>query len=40
MKRLVLIALTLMTLSACNTISGAGKDVQRAGEAVQDAVKK
>jgi predicted small secreted protein len=26
------------SLSACNTIEGAGQDVERAGEAVQDAV--
>ena len=35
MKKLALIALTAMTvLSACNTISGAGKDVSAAGSAV------
>jgi predicted small secreted protein len=26
------------SLSACNTIEGAGQDVERAGEAVQDAI--
>ncbi len=26
-------------LSACNTINGVGKDIERAGEAVQDATK-
>ena len=35
MKKLALIALTAMTLlSACNTVSGVGKDVKAAGGAV------
>jgi entericidin ecnAB len=35
MKKFVLIAMTAMTLlSACNTISGMGKDVSAAGSAV------
>ena len=35
MKKFALIALTAMTLlSACNTISGMGKDVSAAGNAV------
>lgn len=35
MKNFALIALTAMTLlSACNTISGMGKDVRAAGSAV------
>lgn len=37
MKKFALIALTAMTLlSACNTISGAGKDVGAAGDAVSN----
>ena len=28
------------TLSACNTIQGAGKDIERGGEKVQDAAEK
>lgn len=40
MKRLMallLLALFSMgTLSACNTVAGAGKDVQKAGEKVED----
>ena len=28
---------TLGTLSGCNTVAGAGKDVQRGGEAIQDS---
>ena len=38
MKKFALIALTAMTLlSACNTISGAGKDVSAAGHAVSNS---
>ena len=38
MKKLVLIAITsMLDLSACNTISGAGKDVKAAGNAVSNA---
>lgn len=29
----------VFSLSACNTVEGAGKDLERAGEAVQEAVK-
>ncbi|WP_416189027.1 entericidin A/B family lipoprotein [Neisseria sp. CCUG17229] len=37
MKKFALIALTAMTLlSACNTISGVGKDVKAAGNAVSN----
>lgn len=37
MKKLVLIALTSMAvLSACNTVSGAGKDIKAAGGAVTE----
>ena len=37
MKKFALIALTAVTLlSACNTISGAGKDVKAAGNAVSN----
>ena len=38
---LLLLALfSIGTLSACNTVAGAGKDVQKAGEKVEDAAKK
>jgi predicted small secreted protein len=30
----------VLVLSACNTVSGVGKDVQKAGEAVEDAADK
>lgn len=40
MKRVatgILIALTALSLTACNTIRGVGQDLERAGEAVQDS---
>ena len=30
-------ALTISTLSACNTIQGVGKDIQRGGQALENA---
>ena len=43
MKRLLVLALlsmcTMAMLAGCNTIAGAGKDVQKAGEKVEDAAK-
>ena len=43
MKRLMALLLLALfsvgTLSACNTIAGAGKDVQKEGEKVEDAAK-
>lgn len=35
--RLLFAALTLCTLSACNTIHGAGQDIEKAGEEIQEA---
>ena len=35
-KAMILVAL-LLTTAACNTIRGAGRDVQSVGEAVEDA---
>jgi entericidin A len=42
MKRNLLAALIIIVpiLSACNTIQGVGKDVQKAGEKLEDAAKK
>ena len=38
MKKLVLAAVvSMLALSACNTISGAGKDVSAAGHAVRNS---
>lgn len=33
----VLIALSALSLAACNTVRGAGQDVEAAGEEIQDA---
>lgn len=35
--RLFALALAVLALSACNTLQGAGKDIERAGEEIQDA---
>lgn len=41
MKRtLFALAAALVFLAGCNTFQGIGKDVQRAGEVVEDAAKK
>jgi predicted small secreted protein len=39
MKKLIVLALAFaaVTLAGCNTISGMGKDVQRAGQVIQGA---
>jgi predicted small secreted protein len=40
MKKLVSVVLLVsiaLSLSACNTMAGIGKDVEKAGEVVQDA---
>jgi entericidin A len=34
-----LLAFSVTALTACNTVAGAGKDVQKAGEKVEDAAK-
>ena len=42
MKQFTLLACLFiaMTLSACNTVRGLGQDIEKAGEKIQDAVKK
>ncbi len=41
MKRaLFALAAVVVLLTGCNTFQGIGKDVQRAGEVVEDAAKK
>ena len=37
MKKLIALTIFALTLTGCNTIAGVGKDVQRAGQAVQGA---
>ncbi|MGJ3231230.1 MAG: entericidin A/B family lipoprotein [Oceanicaulis sp.] len=34
----LLAGLSLLALTACNTIQGAGRDITRAGEVLEDAV--
>jgi len=43
MKRLIVVMMLVMFsmgLAACNTIAGAGKDVQKAGEKIEDKAEK
>ncbi len=40
MKKLTSLVLLLLTLTACNTVRGVGQDVQKAGTAIENAVKK
>ena len=37
MTRFVLALTALVALAACETVEGAGQDVENAGEAIQDA---
>lgn len=39
MSKLCFVFLVMATLSACNTIHGVGKDLEKAGEAVQQSTK-
>ena len=36
---IALLGLSVLTLSACNTMAGAGKDVKATGQAVENAAK-
>ena len=40
MKKLLLLIAAALTLGACNTMEGVGKDVQKGGEAIEKAAKK
>jgi predicted small secreted protein len=40
LMKICLAVVVVYGLSACNTMEGIGKDVERAGEKVQDAAKK
>jgi predicted small secreted protein len=37
---LILVTIAALTLAGCNTMQGVGKDVQKAGEKIEDASKK
>jgi|Hof3ISUMetaT_12_FD_contig_111_50173_length_1507_multi_4_in_0_out_0_2 predicted small secreted protein len=39
MKKLFVLMFSMLVLSACNTMQGMGKDVQKAGSAVEKAAK-
>ena len=36
----LILMLALTTLTGCNTVKGLGKDLQKAGEKIEDAAKK
>jgi entericidin A len=38
--RLVALTLGLLVLAGCNTIQGAGKDLKRAGEKIEEAARR
>ncbi|MBI3384190.1 MAG: entericidin A/B family lipoprotein [Aquabacterium sp.] len=43
MKRLavfLIVTLSMLALSACNTVHGLGQDIEKAGEAISGAAKK
>ena len=43
MKRLavfLIVTLSMLALSACNTMHGVGQDIEKAGEAISNAAKK
>ncbi|TKZ19232.1 entericidin A/B family lipoprotein [Shimia litoralis] len=37
MTRVLIIGLAVLTLAACETTKGAGKDIQKAGDAITEA---
>ncbi|WP_156129093.1 MULTISPECIES: entericidin A/B family lipoprotein [Chitinibacter] len=37
--RVILFGVLLLSLTACNTISGIGKDIKKGGEAIEKAAK-
>ncbi|PKO45089.1 MAG: entericidin EcnAB [Betaproteobacteria bacterium HGW-Betaproteobacteria-22] len=39
MKKLFLFLIMAVSLSACNTIQGIGKDIEKGGEAIQKSTK-
>lgn len=38
MTRSVILVVAMLIIAGCNTIQGAGRDIQSAGRAVEDAV--
>jgi len=39
MKKVFLFVLVAMAISACNTVQGIGKDLEKGGEVIQDSAK-
>lgn len=39
-KRLIAVLIAAVVLAGCNTMEGAGRDIERGGEKVQDAAGK
>jgi predicted small secreted protein len=39
MKRVIMLMVAMMVLAGCNTMAGVGKDVEKAGEAIQKSAK-
>jgi entericidin B len=39
MKRVITLIVAMLVLAGCNTVAGVGKDVERAGEAIQKSTK-
>ena len=39
-KKLLMIAAATCVLAACNTMDGLGKDIQKAGQSLEDAANK
>jgi predicted small secreted protein len=39
MKQLIMILVAAVVLSGCNTVAGVGKDIEKAGEAIQKSTK-
>ena len=35
MKRVITLMVAMLVLAGCNTVAGVGKDVEKAGEAIQ-----
>jgi entericidin B len=39
MKRVILMMMAVMMVAGCNTVAGVGKDIEKAGEAIQKSTK-
>ena len=39
MAKFLMFTLTIIALSACNTVRGVGKDIQKGGEAIENSTK-